>query len=124
MQAETLFKKPLAFTQPPLCLTHTGIRNTLGHEMTHTISFFAAKPIKKTALISEGVCVYFDLAKRDNLNQLKTINQSDYSVIDIWTGKVRVDDKVIYPLGRRTCQKIGRNLWEREIYKITIRPVL
>ena len=111
-QAQIIFKRPLAFTAPNLCLTHTGLKNTVGHEITHSISFFAARPTKKTSLISEGVCVYFDLTKRDNMKQLKTINQPKYSIIDIWTAKIRVSDDIIYPLGgelvKRLIESFGR----------------
>ncbi|WP_207427814.1 hypothetical protein [Pedobacter sp. SYSU D00535] len=111
-KGEVLLKTPLAFTEPPLCLTHTSIANTLGHEMTHSISYFAAKPIKKKYLISEGVCVYFDLTKRDKVAQLKNINHSKYSIIDVWKGKLRVGNDIIYPLGgelvKRLIESFGR----------------
>lgn len=110
-EGSAMLKRSLAFTEPSLSITHTSAFHTLGHEMTHTISYFSAAVAKPHKLISEGVCVYFDLSRRNNVSILKK-SGSNISIESIWKNDVIVSDGVIYPLGgelvKRLISRFGR----------------
>jgi tetratricopeptide (TPR) repeat protein len=110
--AESLFKRGLAFTDAALCITHTEPKHTVGHEMTHSISYYAVQNAKWNRLIAEGVCVYFDLSKRDNIASLKTKNETPISITDIWKSDSKLGEEIIYPLGgelvKRLIETFGR----------------
>ena len=101
----------LAFTEPSLCLTHTSAGHTIGHEITHSISADAVKMKKKHRLISEGVCVYFDLSSKNNMTELRR-RASSIDIVSIWKNEVQVGDDILYPLGgeivKRLVEKYGR----------------
>ncbi len=106
-EAEELFKHRLAFSESNLCLTHTSTTNTLGHEMTHSISFYAGPIYKQTKLIGEGVCVYFDLSNRNNIQMIRNKSQSKISIIEIW--KNGESDDILYPLGGELVKRLIDN---------------
>ena len=105
-EAELFLKKNLAFTQPLLCLTHTTYRHTLGHEMTHSISYYAAPSDRKNQLISEGVGVYFDQDPKDNMKILKTSIKNPVSIVDIWKNTEKAESKIVYPLGAELVKRL------------------
>ena len=110
--ADSLFHHRLAFSESGLCLTHTDPKHTIGHEMTHSISFNAVRPKKQTQLIAEGVCVCFDGSNRDNIAAIKKNMDSRISISEIWKNDNMIGDEVIYPLGgellKRLILKFGR----------------
>lgn len=110
--AETLFRHPLAFSDGALCITHTKPKHTVGHEMTHSISYNAVQNAKWNRLIAEGVCVYFDLSKKDNLTLLKAKNEMPISIVEIWKSDSKLGEEIIYPLGgelvKRLIETFGR----------------
>ncbi len=104
--AETLFRRPLAFSDGALCITHTEPKHTVGHEMTHSISYWAVQNAKWNRLIAEGVCVYFDLSNKNNLTLLKEKNEIPISIVDIWKGESKLGEEVIYPLGGELVKRL------------------
>jgi tetratricopeptide (TPR) repeat protein len=110
-RAQIELKRQLAFTDPGLSLTHTSATHTVGHEMTHTISHFAVKISKSHKLISEGLCVNFDLSNRDNIDALKKLNFKA-SIEAIWKNEIPATNDIIYPLGgelvKRLIKSFGR----------------
>jgi tetratricopeptide (TPR) repeat protein len=111
-QGERMLKARMAFTESPLCLTHTSFGHTLGHEMTHSISYFAAKPAKTSRLISEGICVYLDFSKKTNASVLQGKADAIGSIADLWKQNKNAGEDIIYPLGgelvRRLIREFGR----------------
>ena len=111
-EGTNMLKRNLAFTQPSLSLTHTSQHHTMGHEMTHTICYFSAQFTNPHRLISEGVCVYFDLSNRNNILLLKG-KGTIISIVDIWENNITANDDVIYPLGgeltKRLITRFGRD---------------
>jgi tetratricopeptide (TPR) repeat protein len=105
-QAGSLLNHPLAFSEPALCITHTEPKHTVGHEMTHSISYYSVKVVNSVRLISEGVCVYFDLSKKDNLSLLKQKNNFPIPVTDIWKNNSKLNDDIIYPLGGELVKRL------------------
>jgi tetratricopeptide (TPR) repeat protein len=108
--------RALAFTEPSLCLTHTAPKHTVGHEMTHSISYYASKPVMRNRLISEGVCVYFSTSMKDNAELLK--NQSVSSIADIWKRGGKGKDELIYPLGGELVGKLIKDFGRDKFMKL------
>ena len=115
--ADSIFHQRLAFSESSLCLTHTDPKHTIGHEMTHSISYHAVKTKKQTQLIAEGVCVCFDGTARDNIAAVKKNMDSRITVSDIWKNDSRLGEEIIYPLGgelvKRLIVKYGRDKFMR-----------
>lgn len=103
--AQLFLKKTLAFTNPGLSLTHTSAAHTVGHEMTHTISHFAVDTKKSHKLISEGVCVNFDLSNRNNIEILKKLGFNS-SIEAIWKNEIPARDDIIYPLAGELVKRL------------------
>lgn len=110
--AREVLGRDLAFSDPGLCITHTDRNHTIGHEMTHSISFHATKIAKRTPLIAEGVCVYFDLSRKNNLAILKAKNKDPISIAEIWKSRSKQHEELTYPLGgelvKRLIESFGR----------------
>lgn len=104
--AELLFKHPLAFSDGGLCITHTELNHTVGHEMTHSISFYSVQNAKWNRLIAEGVCVYFDFSKKDNLKILRSKNETPISIVDVWRNELKLGEEVLYPLGGELVKRL------------------
>jgi len=57
----------LGFARPEDYLVHCRADQTVGHEMTHVISFHAREPSVRTGLINEGTAVHLDRSGDDQL---------------------------------------------------------
>jgi hypothetical protein len=57
----------LGFAKPEYDMVHCRAEQTVGHEMTHIISYRALEPVARTGLINEGTAVHFDQTGRDQL---------------------------------------------------------
>ena len=53
--------------RPALGLTHLTWDQTVGHELAHVIAYRAARPVRATPIVNEGVAVYFDGSTDDRL---------------------------------------------------------
>ena len=109
LKAEKLFHHELAFSDPDLCITHTGSGHTIGHEMTHSIIYHAVNMTNRNKFISEGVCVYFDMKRRDYLSKIKSSKDSTVSIIGIWQNDSLAAENVIYPLGGELVKRLITN---------------
>lgn len=61
--------RPLGFAHPEYYLIHSAYDQSIGHEMTHIMTHNIDGFTLASALISEGVAVYFDFTKQDKLSQ-------------------------------------------------------
>ncbi len=68
---------PLGFSKPDLFLTHAVVGQTIGHEMTHIISFHALNPTVRSGLINEGTAVIMDQTNRDQLKRARDLMQEE-----------------------------------------------
>lgn len=116
MQAQRLFHQPLAFTKTAFCLTHTSLGHTRGHEITHSISMYAANIRQPDKLIFEGVASYFDFSGRDWMQELKKVIPRQYrniSIKDVWQNSEHASESLLYPLGAvltgALIQQFGRD---------------
>ena len=66
----------LGFSKPEMYLVHARKGQTVGHEMTHVISYYALKPTNRTGLINEGIAVHMDLTNRDQMKRAQELRQT------------------------------------------------
>ena len=67
LEADAAGMPTLGFARPELNMVHCLAAQTVGHEMTHVISFAALQPVGRVGLINEGTAVYHDQTGRDRL---------------------------------------------------------
>lgn len=94
--------KSNAFATPATRLIHTGFKDTSGHEIAHTIVFYAAEYKNKTRLINEGTAVYFDQTNRNRYKiakrALNRVKIDSLSVRALWED-LGLQEEVLYPVG-------------------------
>ena len=98
--AKKLLHRDLGFTDPINCICNVRIDQTVGHEMTHALSYWGwgTPPANGTQFINEGVAVAFDQEGYDRYEKaMKSVEGQGYhSVLDIWK-ETRSD--LAYPVG-------------------------
>jgi tetratricopeptide (TPR) repeat protein len=100
-KAHRVLQRNIGFAKPSYCIVHTYYKQTIGHEMTHVISSYAANISKKTELINEGISVYFDQSNQDKENIAKIWLSKNKKTVDIkvmWTNWKSYPDELSYPL--------------------------
>ena len=99
--AKNLFKRNLGFSNPDFCLIHSHSQQTKGHEMTHVVSNYSTKIIKKSELISEGTAVCFNLSKKNKEQKVKDwlkANNKKISIVEIWNNWENYPEEFTYPI--------------------------
>jgi hypothetical protein len=94
---------PLGFTVPDECVCNVAASQTLGHEMTHALSYWAEgiPPTTLSRFINEGLAVSFDLRETDRIKEAKESisGENIQSVADVWSGSYVPGDEALYLLG-------------------------
>lgn len=102
--AEQRMGMPLGFTYPYQCISHVRPEQTLGHEMTHTLSFWSnggVLPVAMTKFVTEGVAVAFDLNTNDKIGDARSAlsGQGAQSVRQFWSGSYEsASAEIFYPV--------------------------
>lgn len=99
--AKNLLRANLGFADPYFSIVHSHFKQTKGHEMTHVISNYSTKIIKKTGLINEGTSVCFDQTNHDKEKVVKDwlkTNDKKLSINNIWTNWKEYPEELSYPL--------------------------
>lgn len=100
----------LGFARPDLCIVHSTYKQTVGHEMTHVISGQGIPPGKKTALINEGLAVYFDQTRRDRLasarQAMREAKLESVSLAELWLNLRTKQDNVTYPVAGAFIERL------------------
>lgn len=101
--AEQKLGSPLGFALPSKCECQTFVSQTLGHEITHILTYWAwgIPPSSYSRFINEGVAVAFDLSGRDKIAAAKTAiaGLNIQSVAEIWLNDEYISDEILYPVG-------------------------
>jgi hypothetical protein len=101
--AAQLLGRSLGFTDPYDCIIHVRPQQTIGHEMTHALSYWAwgRTPTGYNRFINEGVAVAFDLSNSDRIKLAKAAiaGQGIHSVTDLWYGSYYgAPEEIFYPV--------------------------
>jgi tetratricopeptide (TPR) repeat protein len=104
IDAKKLLKANLGFADPSFCIVHSHFQQTKGHEMTHVISNYSTKMVKKTKLINEGTAVCFDQTNQDKQDKEQIVknwiknNDKQIDISMIWENWKEYPEKFTYPL--------------------------
>jgi hypothetical protein len=94
--------KDLGFARPSVSTVHCLWPQTVGHELTHVISYQALAPTERTGLINEGLSVLFDLSGRDRLATARAaVQAAGLTELDLtawWVDPAQVDQALLYPV--------------------------
>ncbi len=100
--ARRTLNQGLGFAVPYECLVNTRPEQTLGHEMTHVLSFWAegVTPTLYTRFVNEGVAVAFDLSSGSKIDRAKSAIAGQYitSVLALWANGNNASETVLYPV--------------------------
>ena len=100
--AKRLLGQQLGFTVPGKCVCNVARGQTVGHEMTHALSYWAwgVEPTSRSRYINEGVAVAFDLNTNDKFERARNAiaGKNYHSSLDIW-GDDNANEMVLYPVG-------------------------
>ncbi len=99
--AMKILKTGSGFADPQFCVVHLNFQQTRGHELTHVISNYSGKMLKKTGLINEGTAVCFDLSDNKREEMVKTwllTNKMEIDINDIWVNWGKYPQELTYPL--------------------------
>lgn len=78
-------KLKTGFAIPELAIVHTRYFQTIGHEMTHVISFFSVDNKHRSAFINEGIATRFNLSDRNTMEMAKKARtKCDVPIIQMW----------------------------------------
>jgi tetratricopeptide (TPR) repeat protein len=94
---------PLGFARPHLHVIHSAANQTVGHEMTHIISYHARTPLQSNGLINEGTAVCFDQTGRDQLERARAIMADQENVLRVavkaaWVDWTLMPEEHSYPV--------------------------
>ncbi len=94
----------LGFSLPELFVVHSAMNQTRGHELTHVVSYWAARPTVTNKFINEGTAVCFNLSNPDSatLAQAKEAVKELGGTISVkraWQERGYLPARALYPVG-------------------------
>ena len=99
-EAYNLFERRLGFANSGRKIINAWYKQTKGHEICHILCDVAIKPTKKTKLINEGICVYFDQTVRNKINEArKVLPKGEFYLLELWETPTRYERDLSYPIG-------------------------
>lgn len=115
---ETLFVKP-AFASAVYCCIHSNFDESIGHELTHVISWYMSDNLDVKRLIFEGTAVFFDHTQRNRKGYVQAYishhQLEEISLRKLWNDWYTYPQELNYPLGGLLVEKII-NTYGREKY--------
>ena len=103
--ALTLYNEPAwvgGFAQSKQCVCHQRADMSLGHEMTHVLSYWGDGIPMKTysRFINEGIAETFDLSETDKIGAAKKVLQGKgyHDVMEIWRDDENMPEDILYPV--------------------------
>ncbi len=100
----------LGFARPRTCVINCRWNQTIGHELTHVVSYQALQPVSRTSLINEGLAVCFDMTSRDRAatarNALQEANISELDLVSWWGDTMPADEGVFYAVAGAWVQTL------------------
>ena len=113
--AKSLGIEFLAFAIPPFVTLHTNKYHTVGHEMTHIITYFAsAGKIKTNNFVYEGTSVCFDNTHESKINRA-ILYKKDHNyntkidLKDVWRNPKDYPEWIVYYLGSEVIRDLIDN---------------
>ena len=116
-QAKEILNHRLSFANPTLSCVHTQFHSPLGHEMTHIISYNATRIEYKNKIIIEGIAVYFDFSKMDNINIIRLRTKKPIQIIEVWKNPDSTAEYIQYYLGAELVSRLITTFGRKKFLK-------
>ena len=121
-KAKEILHQGLGFAQPKACFCHLYRNQTIGHEMTHVLSYWSWGTSNSGAsrFINEGIAVCFDLEENDKYAFARRViaKEGIENVLDIWENEKKYDADVLYPVGGAFVAYLQQNSTPDEFKKV------
>jgi len=89
---------------------HAHFKQTPGHEITHILCNSGLNPTKKSALINEGIAVYFNFTSTNRIEIAKSeLNGKKISIKEFWEHPNNYQSKYCYLLGGAFVEYLANN---------------
>ena len=99
-EAYNLLGRPIGFANSKRKMVNTWYKQTKGHEICHILCDVAIQPKKKTKLINEGICVYFDQTSRNKMDEARKVLPKDkFHLFELWESPTQYERDLSYPIG-------------------------
>ena len=94
-------------------------KQTPGHEITHILSDLGLSPTKKTALINEGIAVYFNFTSTNRIEIAKSeLKDKKISIKELWEHPQNFQSKYIYLLGGAFVEYLANNGTQEQLKEL------
>ncbi|MCK9210840.1 MAG: hypothetical protein M0P61_08410 [Ignavibacteriaceae bacterium] len=115
----------VGFALPEFFIIHSKANQTPGHEVTHIISHYLSKDVKKIRFINEGIAVCFDCNPDTNFLKIKQIRETEkyndkISIIDAWLNKSKYSDGILYPVAGEFVNRILEKGGKEKFLKLVV----
>jgi len=99
-EAYDMFGKPLGWANSERKIINAWYKQTQGHEICHILCDIAIQPKKKSKLINEGICVFFDQTSRNKMDQArKVLPKEEFHLLELWESPTHYERDLSYPMG-------------------------
>lgn len=99
-EAYDLLGRPIGFANSERKIINTWYKQTKGYEICHILCDIAIQPKKKTKLINEGICVYFDQISRNKMDEARKMLPKDkFHLFELWESPTQYERDLSYPIG-------------------------
>jgi tetratricopeptide (TPR) repeat protein len=99
-EAYDLFGRPLGFANSERKIINAWYKQTKGHEICHILCDIAIQPKKKSKLINEGICVFFDQTSRNKMDQAREVlPKKEFHLLELWESPTHYERDLSYPMG-------------------------
>lgn len=99
-EAYDMLGRPLGFASSKRKIINAWYKQTKGHEICHILCDIAVKPTKKSKLINEGICVYFDQTIRNKMDEArKAFPEEGFHLLELWESPTEYERGLSYPIG-------------------------
>lgn len=101
----------LGFAMPDKCVILKSARQTVGHEMTHVISYYVSKNPQRNRFVNEGIATAFNLSKQNRLEAAKKFKEAQkytlpISLKEAWNNRDKYPEWVYYSLAGELMRRL------------------
>jgi len=99
-EAYNILGRSLCFANSHMKIINIWYQQTKGHEICHILCDVAIQPKKKTLLINEGICTYFDPTSYNKMDEArKFLPKGEFHLIELWESPTHYKRDLSYPIG-------------------------
>jgi len=99
-EAYDLFDRPLSFVDSKRKIINIWYKQTKRNEICNVLCDVAIRPVKKTKLINDGICFYFDQSSKNKMDEARKVTPNgEFYLIELWESPTHYERDLSYPIG-------------------------